>query len=166
MKVERRFSPAFWLFQEVEQMFFGQYEHTIDEKGRLTIPARFRDDLEKGTYITLGFDNNLMCMSEHNLNILSHKLRTHNIMDPFARKLRRMFYSFGVFVESDKAGRILIPQNLRDRVTLDSNVVITGSGDYFEIWSSSQWNDEADQLQNSDLKDKKLEYLDLTFEES
>ncbi|HOJ01011.1 MAG TPA: division/cell wall cluster transcriptional repressor MraZ [Anaerolineaceae bacterium] len=146
-------------------MFFGQYEHTIDEKGRLTIPARFREDLAEGTYITLGFDNNLMCMSKHNLEVLSHKLRTHNIMDPFARKLRRMFYSYGVLIESDKMGRILIPQNLREMVNLDQNVVITGSGDYFEIWSASQWNSESDQLQKSDLKDKKLEYLDLTFEE-
>jgi MraZ protein len=146
-------------------MFFGQYEHTIDEKGRLTIPARFREDLEEGTYITLGFDNNLMCMSQHNLNVLSHKLRTHNIMDPFARKLRRMFYSYGVLVEADKAGRILIPQNLRDMINLGVNVVVTGAGDYFEIWSASQWNSESDQLQKSDLKDKKLEYLDLTFEE-
>jgi len=129
-------------------MFFGQYEHTIDEKGRLTIPARFREDLAEGTYITLGFDNNLMCMSKHNLEVLSHKLRTHNIMDPFARKLRRMFYSYGVLIESDKMGRILIPQNLREMVNL-----------------ASQWNSESDQLQKSDLKDKKLEYLDLTFEE-
>ena len=147
-------------------MFFGQYDHTIDEKGRLTIPARFREDLEEGTYITLGFDNNLMCMSQHNLSVLSHKLRTHNITDPAARKLRRLFYSYGVFVEADKAGRILIPQNLRDMVHLDTNVVVTGSGEYFEIWSASQWNEEADQLQKTDLRDKKLEYLDLTFEES
>lgn len=146
-------------------MFFGQYDHTIDEKGRLTIPARFREDLQESTYITLGFDDNLMCMSQHNLEILSHKLRTHNIIDPSARKLRRLFYSFGVLIETDKSGRILIPQNLRDMIHLEDNVVITGAGDYFEIWSASQWNSESDQLQKSDLKDKKLEYLDLTFEE-
>jgi len=146
-------------------MFFGQYEHTIDDKGRLIIPARFRQDLEQGTYITLGFDNNLMCMSKHNLEVLSHKLRTHNIMDPAARKLRRLFYSYGVWIETDKMGRILIPQNLRDMINLDSDVVIAGAGEYFEIWSASQWHAESDQLQQSDLKDKKLEFLDLTFEE-
>ena len=147
-------------------MFFGQYEHTIDEKGRLTIPARFREELEEGVYITLGFEDNLMCMSQHNFNVLSHSLRSHNIMDPSARELRRLFYSFGVLIEPDKAGRILIPQNLRDMVNLDMNVVITGAGDYFEIWSATQWKDESNQLQKSDLRNKKLEYLDLTFEES
>ncbi|NMC46477.1 MAG: division/cell wall cluster transcriptional repressor MraZ [Chloroflexi bacterium] len=158
--------PAFWLFQEVEHMFFGQYEHTIDEKGRLTIPARFRDELEEGTYITLGFDDNLMCMSQHNFNILSHNLRTNNIIDTSTRDLRHLIYSFGVLVESDKAGRILIPQNLRDMVNLDTNVVITGAGDYFEIWSSSQWRNKSDEMREPALRNKKFEYLNLTFEES
>ncbi len=147
-------------------MFFGQFEHTIDDKGRLTIPACFRDELTDGTYITVGFDNNLIGMNQHNLESLSHKIRQHNIMNEDVRKQRRMVYSFATLVQADKMGRILIPQNLRDAIKLESNVVINGAGDYFEIWSASQWHAESDQLLNSDLKDKRFENLDLTFEES
>ena len=147
-------------------MFFGKYEHTIDEKGRLTIPACFRDELTDGTYLTVGFDNNLIGMNQHNLELLSHKIRKHNIMDEDVRKQRRMIYSFATLVETDKMGRILIPQNLRDVINLESNVVVNGAGDYFEIWSASQWNAESDHLLKSDLKDKRFENLDLTFEES
>ena len=146
-------------------MFFGKFNHTIDEKGRLTIPACFRDELAEGAYITLGFDNNLMCMSQHNLDLLSHKIRTHNIMNEDARKQRRIIYSYAALVEIDKMGRILIPQNLRELINLEPNVVINGAGDYFEIWSASQWNSESDELLNSDLKDRRFENLDLTFEE-
>ncbi len=130
-------------------MFLGQYQHNVDSKGRLTIPVRYREMLEDGAYITQGFDNNLMVMTTSAFETISQHVKQMSITDPRARLLRRLIFSSGERVDVDKAGRILIPQFLRNIAGLDGEAVVVGVGDYFEIWSPDLWAEQATQLQDS-----------------
>jgi MraZ protein len=134
--------------ERLEQMFLGQYQHNLDSKGRLTIPARYRELITEGAYITQGFDRNLMVMTKSAFELISRRVNQMSITDPTARLLRRLIFSGGEQVEVDKAGRILIPQFLREAVNLDTEAVVVGVGDYFEIWSPVQWSEQSDQLQD------------------
>lgn len=128
-------------------MFLGRYQHTIDDKGRLIVPARFRELLSNGAFVTQGFDGNLMVLTTESFDLISQKIRTTSITDPHARLLKRFLYSSGEQVEVDRAGRILIPQFLRQAAGLDGDVIIVGVGEHFEIWSSDQWQEQARQIE-------------------
>jgi len=146
-------------------MFLGQYYHNIDEKGRLTIPARYRELIQSdGAYIMQGFESNLIILPSPYFDILSHHVNRTSITDPTARVLRRLFYATASLVELDKLGRILIPQFLRQHASLDSEAVIAGLGHYFEIWSPKFWSSQIEQLQDSDLNARRFTELDLQFE--
>jgi len=82
--------------------------------------------------------------------------------NPKARLLRRLIFSSANRVEVDKVGRILVPQFLRDAAGLETNVVIIGSGDYFEIWSPENWSEQAEQIQNAQSNAHQFEALDIT----
>ncbi len=98
-------------------MFLGHYDHTIDDKGRLTVPARFRDLLVNGAFITLGFDRNLIVMTSSMFDDFSSRLDKMNMTNPASRSLRRMILSFAERMEMDRVGRILLPQFLRDQAS-------------------------------------------------
>ena len=91
-------------------MFLGQYQHTLDDKGRLMVPARYRDLLAAGAYITQGFDKCLMVMTEEHFNEVYAILSGLNMADQSARMLRRLILSNAYQVEVDRVGRILVPQ--------------------------------------------------------
>ena len=140
-------NPALVIGGELEHMFFGRYEHSIDEKGRMTIPARFREELGVGAFITRGFDPNLVVYtSSYFNNTISKKVDEMRNLDPQARSLRRFIYSNASPLEFDKVGRILIPQFLRDAVDIHENALVIGAGVYFEIWSPSAWEAQNAQL--------------------
>ena len=97
-------------------MFLGQFQHNLDDKGRLMIPARYRDLLAAGAYITQGFDKCLMVMSDAYFNEMYSIINSMNMADPTARMVRRLILSNAYPVEVDKVGRVLVPQNLRQFV--------------------------------------------------
>jgi MraZ protein len=142
-------------------MFVGRYEHSIDEKGRMTIPARFREALETGAYITMGFDHNLVVYTTSYFNIISEKVREMSNTDPKTRQLRRLLFSKAALLEFDKAGRILIPQFLRDSVDIHDNAIVTGVGDYFEIWSPEIW--EAQNILLDDMEGNVQRFSELNL---
>lgn len=144
-------------------MFFGQFDHSIDEKGRLTIPARYRDLLEGGAYITLGFDNNLMVMRSSEFDQLYHNLEELSVTNSNARQLSRMLFGSAAMLEMDKAGRVLIPQFLRDTIHLASQVKVVGIGHYFELWAPDLWGEENKLIEDGALRAKMFEDLNLTF---
>ena len=131
-------------------MFLGQYTHNLDNKGRLTIPARYRDLLLDGAYVTQGFDSNLMVITMPAFEKISEYVKHTSITDSKARMLRRLIFSNGEMVEVDNAGRILIPQFLRQSAGLNGEAVVVGVGDYFEIWSPEHWVEQAEKLEDSD----------------
>jgi MraZ protein len=146
-------------------MFLGQYQHSIDDKGRLTIPARYRDILAaEGAYVTLGFDRNLMVLSVPVFEHISKLINQTSVTDPDARILRRQIYSYAELVSVDKVGRILVPQFLRETVELGGETMIIGAGNYFEIWAPALWAGQVSQMQSGESG--ALRYMDLDLSSS
>ena len=146
----------------VEHMFLGRYDHSFDEKGRISIPARFREMLIDGAYVTQGFDRNLMVWRAADFERIYHQINSLSITDPDARLLKRLIFANAVKIEIDKAGRMLLPQYLRDAVDLTGASVVVGVGDYFELWSPENWTKQNDQMQDSDTTAKRFAALNLT----
>ncbi|MEI7987700.1 MAG: division/cell wall cluster transcriptional repressor MraZ [Chloroflexota bacterium] len=145
-------------------MFLGQYRHTFDEKYRLTIPARFRELLADGAYVVQGFDRNLMVFTQETFGKISQRLNRMNMTDPEVRQLKRLLYSSADRVEPDRAGRILIPQFLREVAILEDEAVIVGIGDYFEIWSPKMWQEQETILQDVAANAQRFAAFDLSAE--
>ncbi|MHB8133329.1 MAG: division/cell wall cluster transcriptional repressor MraZ [Anaerolineaceae bacterium] len=152
------------IIEEVELMFLGTYEHTIDDKGRMTIPVRFRELINEGAYITLGFDHNLMVLTNQVFSNLSTRVNEMSITNPVARDLRRLMFSNAIQVEVDKAGRILIPSFLRNMIQLDGQAIVIGAGGYFEIWSPEIWSPRSENILNSETNDQRYATLDLSLQ--
>lgn len=123
-------------------MFMGQYEHTIDPKGRLMIPVKYRESLGDGAYITKGFDQNLMVLSHASFDAATERLAEFSVTQAAARQLYRQIFSFAVEVTLDKLGRILIPSFLRENADLKESVIVAGMSSYFEIWSPDRWQQQ------------------------
>lgn len=143
-------------------MFLGQYYHNIDEKGRLTIPARFRELLSEGAFVTQGFDQNLMVLTAPNFNALSEAANSMSLTDENARFLKRLLFSTAERIVPDKNGRILVPNFLRGFANLTEEAVLVGAGAYFEIWAPPVWEGQLVQLQDSDANAKRFSDLNLT----
>ena len=144
-------------------MFLGQYEHSIDDKGRMTIPARYRELLEGGAYITQGFDQNLIVMTPDTFDQIYKRVNQMNTTDPLARQFRRFFFSNAEKVEADKLGRILIPAFLRETSGLDTSAVVVGVGSHFEIWAPHLWKKQTETLNDPALNEQRFSVLDLTI---
>lgn len=142
-------------------MFLGEYKHSVDDKGRLTVPARYRQLLAEGGYITQGFDNNLMVLRAPAFEAMSKRLTQMSFTNPNVRELSRVLFSRAEKIEPDGSGRILIPQFLRERVNLDGDALVVGAGNYFEIWSPEQWTKQVDHLQKSQDNAQYFAGLDL-----
>jgi MraZ protein len=147
---------------KIEQMFLGQYTHSLDPKGRLSIPARFRELLDAGAYITQGFEQNLMVLTATAFERLSARVNGMSLTDPTARQLKRLLFATADRVELDGSGRIRIPQFLREVAGLNGEAVIIGAGDYFEIWSSQAWQPKAAELQDTEANAQRFAALELS----
>ena len=143
-------------------MFLGQFQHNLDDKGRLMIPARFRELLAAGAFITQGFDKCLMVMTDVYFKEVYDRISAMNLADPMARLLRRLILSNAYPVEADKVGRILIPQNLRQVITLEGEAIVAGQGEYFEVWTPAAWDEQMAQLQDLETNDQRFAMLDLS----
>lgn len=148
--------------QLVEHMFLGQYTHSIDGKGRLTIPVRYREELIDGAYISQGFERNLMVLTGAAFELISKRVNEMSITDPTARQLKRLIFATADRVELDRAGRIRIPQFLRDIAGLDAETVVVGAGDFFEIWAPDAWSPQAATLQDTEANTQRFAALDLS----
>ncbi len=142
-------------------MFLGRYQHSLDNKGRLTIPSRFREALGSGAYVVQGFDGNLMVLPPQVFAVLYQRVSRLSITDPKARLLRRLILSAAAEVELDRSGRILIPPYLREAAGLDGEVVLVGVGDYFEIWGAEAWQQQVLALQDAEANAERFAALDL-----
>jgi len=121
-------------------MFMGEYSHTIDVKGRLIIPARFREGLGDRFVVTKGLDNCLFVYPQDEWGALEQKLKSLPFTRADARAFVRFFFSGASECEVDKQGRILIPANLREYAQLSKDVVVLGVSSRVEIWSKEQWD--------------------------
>ena len=145
-------------------MFLGQFCHNLDDKGRLIIPARYRDRLvPDGAYIMHGFDQNLMVLPASKYEQISQRVNQMSLTDSNARLLKRLVFSTAEKIEIDKVGRFLMPQFQRQFAGLDSSLVVVGMGDYFEIWSPEAWGKQSDALRQVQSDPDRFAALNLSF---
>lgn len=120
-------------------MFMGEYQHTLDAKGRLIIPAKFRDELGEGFIVTRGLDNCLFIYPRTEWESLEAKLKTLPLTRGDARRFVRFLFSGATECEVDRQGRITLPANLREYAGLEKEVVIIGVSNRVELWSQARW---------------------------
>lgn len=130
-------------------MFLGEYEHNLDDKGRLAVPSRFRDELGDGVVITRGFDHCLMGFPRPAWEQLAQRVNELSLGQAEARNLRRHLFSGAADLALDRQGRVLIPQNLRDYASLGDQVIVAGLSTHFEIWAIERWGQVLDSLDGS-----------------
>ena len=147
---------------DIELMFLGQFQHNLDEKGRLMSPAPFRQTLEGGAFITQGFDRCLMVMTEAYFQEVYQRINAMNLADPTARMLRRLILSNAYQFELDKVGRILVPQSLRQFVGFDGEAIVAGQGEYFEVWTPTDWNTQMNAIQDTEANNQRFSTLNLS----
>ena len=120
-------------------MFMGEYNHTIDAKGRLIIPAKFREALGDEFVVTKGMDGCLFVFDNSEWQAFAEKLRSLPMIDKEVRQFTRFFFVCSASVEVDKQGRILIPSVLREFADITKDAVLIGVGSRIEIWSKDRW---------------------------
>ncbi len=130
-------------------MFIGEYHHTIDEKGRIIIPAKFREELGNNFIITRGIENCLFVYSKENWAKITDKLSSLPFTKKDARTFNRFFMSGATDVELDKQGRVNISKPLIDYASLLKDCVIIGTGDRLEVWSQESWDSFFDSTKDS-----------------
>lgn len=132
-------------------MLIGEYQYTVDAKGRLFIPVKFREDLGESFVVTKGLDDCLFVYSEEQWNKLLEKI---NALPMSQRDIRRFFLAGATQVDLDKQGRILLPQNLREHAKLERDVVIIGVSERVEIWDKERWENAVNTLTSEAVAEK------------
>lgn len=122
-------------------MFRGEYNHTIDDKGRLIIPSRFRYELGESFVLTRGLDGCICIYPQNEWDLLEAKLRELPLTNRNSRLVTRFLVGGAVTCELDKQGRILIPAPLREHAGLTKDVVLVGTLERIEIWDKARWNE-------------------------
>ena len=125
-------------------MFMGEYNHTIDAKGRLIIPAKFRELLGTEFVLTRGLDGCLFIYPVDEWKAFEQKLRALPLTNKNARTFSRFFVAGAAMCELDRQGRVLVPQTLREFAGLEKDVVLAGNLDRIEVWSKDKWSENCD----------------------
>ena len=122
-------------------MFTGEYRHTVDDKGRLAVPARFRPQLAAGAVVSRWIDGCLAIHDQAGWEALSTRVAALPVTDAAARLFQRQIFAGAFDAELDRQGRILIPSYLRDEAGLAADAVVAGIRDHAEIWAPARWDD-------------------------
>jgi len=120
-------------------MFLGEHKHALDEKGRVILPAKFREPLTAGAYITKVLDGCLAVWTPEEFQAVANELNEKARRGPTERKVARSFFAGAVDVVPDRQGRIAIPQTLREFAGLEREVVVAGVFSRVEIWDAERW---------------------------
>lgn len=121
-------------------MFIGEYNHNLDDKGRIAIPAKFRALLKKGGVVTKGLDNCLFLYTKDQWQKIAQKLSALPISQSKARAFARHFLAGAMDLEFDNQGRVTVPEYLRQFASLKKSVIIAGLYNHLEIWNQDDWN--------------------------
>ena len=143
-------------------MFMGEYNHTIDAKGRLIVPSKFREALGDEFVVTKGLDGCLFVYDNKEWSAFEEKLKALPLMNKESRKFVRFFLAGAASVEVDKQGRILIPSKLRMAAGLEKEVVFVGVLSKIEIWSKERW-EKNDCYDNMDEVAEHMSGFGLSF---
>lgn len=143
-------------------MFTGEYGHTIDAKGRLIIPSKFREELGEKFYLTRGMDGCLFIFPLDAWSEFEQKLAALPLTSKDARTFTRFFISGATECELDRQGRILVPSTLREYAGLEKDVILAGNLDRIEIWSKSRW-EKSNNYEDMDAIAKGLQEIGVTI---
>ena len=135
-------------------MLIGEYEHSLDAKGRLIMPAKLREDIGEKFIITKGLDGCLFAFSLEEWKNFEQKLRSLPISNKDARAFSRFFFAGAIDCEIDKQGRFQISSNLREFAELTKEVVIIGMDSRLEIWSKDKWQNTDDEISADEIAEK------------
>ena len=144
-------------------MFYGEYDHTLDRKGRLIIPSKFREVAQANYvekfFVTRGLDKCLFFFTEEEWKSQEAKFKSLSFTKPEARKFNRLYFSGACELTVDKQGRVLIPKYLKDFAGIKHDVVIIGVSSRIEIWAKEKWKEFYEGSKDSfeDLADKLIE---------
>jgi len=126
-------------------MFYGEFEHTIDRKGRLIVPAKFRQALKEqqteSLFLTRGLDGCLFLFPETEWRMVESRFKQIPFTKAEGRKFNRLFFSGAVEVTVDRLGRVLVPKNLKDFARIKQDVMIVGVSTRVEIWAKESWRE-------------------------
>lgn len=120
-------------------MFLSEFQHTIDNKGRIILPAKFREAFSDGLVMTKGFENCLFIFSKAEWPRVEEKIRSLALLRREARQLSRFFFGGAWEDTPDKQGRVMIPQNLRDYAGLEEEITVVGVSNRLEVWDREKW---------------------------
>lgn len=132
-------------------MLIGEYEHTIDAKGRLSMPSKLRRDMGEAFIVTKGLDGCLFAFSQDEWKNFETKLKSLPLSDKNARNFVRFFLAGATECEIDKQGRFLIPSNLREAGKLEKEAVIIGVGTRLEIWNKEIWTSKDEEISADEI---------------
>jgi MraZ protein len=127
-------------------VFLGEHEYTVDDKGRLAIPARFREELGEGVIITRGFDKCLYGFPRPFWELLAQQVTSVGFAQTDARQVQRLLFSGAAELVFDRQGRVVLPPNLRSYAGIGEQVVVAGLNRYFEIWTPERWNEQLESM--------------------
>jgi MraZ protein len=135
-------------------LLIGEYEHSLDVKGRIIMPAKFREDIGEKFIVTKGLDGCLFAFSTDEWKKFEEKLATLPISNKDARAFTRFFFAGAIDCELDKQGRFLISSNLREFAGFVKDVIIVGMNSRIEIWSKEKWQECENNISADDIAEK------------
>jgi MraZ protein len=131
-------------------MLLGAYDHTLDDKNRLTLPAKFRESFAEGVIVTRGFDGCLYAYRRPDWDrLIESRLAPLDPLSPETRRLQRFLYAGATESELDKQGRVMLPAQLIEHAKLGREVVVAGVNDRLEIWDRAAWRKELAEIEGS-----------------
>ena len=141
-------------------MFMGEFQHSIDDKGRVIIPAKFRESLGPSFVVTRGLDQCLFVYPMEEWGVMEQKLKALPLMKSDARAFTRFFFSGATECDLDKQGRVNLPGNLREYAKLDKDCVVLGVSNRVEVWSKDIWENYFNQSEEvfNDIAEKLVDF--------
>jgi MraZ protein len=130
-------------------MFYGEYEHTVDEKNRLTLPARFRNALAGGVVLARGIEANIDVYPRESWDANVARIAELDSLTREAREMKRYVFAGAAVAELDRQGRVLVPPHLAEHAGIGKDVLIAGVHDHIEIWDRARWADHLRAIEGS-----------------
>ncbi len=145
-------------------MYLGQHQLILKNDRYLVIPEPFREMFAEGAYITRGFEQNLLIMSDKVFQELYQRITALNIADPDVRLLLRLVIGNASRLEISASGRVLIPEDLRSFVGLENEITMVGQGNYIEVWTAAEWEKQTTKLLDTETNSGRFAQLDLALQ--
>ena len=130
-------------------MFYGEHEHTIDEKSRVTLPARFRNDLARGVVLARGIERNIDVFPRESWDANVARIAELDSLTREAREIKRYVFAGAAIADLDKQGRVVVPPTLAEHAEIGKDVIVAGVHDHIEIWDRSTWAAQLSAIEGS-----------------